>query len=168
MTMQRLFFTSTNPLNCSRWSAPFSSLLDDMGNKTRTSTPWQLQRVDCPERKAAQVHAPLILPSYNVLQGFSDLPPELGLRVVDHLPYADRCRFAQTSNYAAALAAETLQSAAAKLLASFSLLYEDVKMMQTATGAAFYGLAVDALLRTTEDCLEVTRLELVVPKACGR
>ncbi|KAK7008334.1 hypothetical protein R3P38DRAFT_3211386 [Favolaschia claudopus] len=40
-------------------------------------------------------------------------------------------------------------------------------MMQTATGAAFYGLAVDALLRTTEDCLEVTRLELVVPKACG-
>ncbi|KAK6992736.1 hypothetical protein R3P38DRAFT_2801867 [Favolaschia claudopus] len=58
-------------------------------------------------------------------------------------------------------------SAAAKLLASFSLLYEDVKMMQTATGAAFYGLAVDALLRTTEDCLEVTRLELVVPKAFG-
>ncbi|KAK6977254.1 hypothetical protein R3P38DRAFT_3188509, partial [Favolaschia claudopus] len=43
----------------------------------------------------------------------------------------------------------------------FPSLYEDVKMMQTATGATFYGLAVDALLRTAEDCLEVTRLELV-------
>ncbi|KAK7027570.1 hypothetical protein R3P38DRAFT_2776488 [Favolaschia claudopus] len=143
MTMQRLFFTSTQ-------SAELFKVVSSFLQSTRRHGK---QDTD--------------LDSVAVATSFSDLPPELGLRVVDHLPYADRCRFAQTSNYAAALAAETLQSAAAKLLASFSLLYEDVKMMQTATGAAFYGLAVDALLRTTEDCLEVTRLELVVPKACG-
>ncbi|KAK7013977.1 hypothetical protein R3P38DRAFT_3206558 [Favolaschia claudopus] len=174
MTMQRLFFTSTQSAELFK---VVSSFLQSTRRHGRQDTDLDSVAVATSGLPGEEISlekggdwkgiSNIANATGDVLQGFSDLPPELGLRVVGHLPYADRCRFAQTSNYAAALAAETLQSAAAKLLASFSLLYEDVKMMQTATGAAFYGLAVDALLRTTEDCLEVTRLELVVPKACG-
>ncbi|KAJ7019052.1 hypothetical protein C8F04DRAFT_1198141 [Mycena alexandri] len=66
--------------------------------------------------------------------GFASLPTEVGLAVLQDVPYADRTRFAAASHLAGALVAESLQSAAIQLLLHFHLVYADIRLLLTATG----------------------------------
>ncbi|KAK6977631.1 hypothetical protein R3P38DRAFT_3221261 [Favolaschia claudopus] len=99
--------------------------------------------------------------------GFSDLPPEIGLRVLQTIDYAGRCCFAKTSKYSAALVAEALRNSAVTLLAGFALVLEEIRLMQTATGAAITGLAVVVLARPEYVFPEMSRLEIVAPVSEG-
>ncbi|KAJ7910222.1 hypothetical protein B0H13DRAFT_2329498 [Mycena leptocephala] len=67
--------------------------------------------------------------------GFDDLPLEIGLDILGALSYRERSRLCGVSVGSAHLAAMSLQSAAVNILSRFNLNFQDVRLMQTVTGA---------------------------------
>ncbi|KAJ7077375.1 hypothetical protein B0H15DRAFT_955068 [Mycena belliarum] len=81
--------------------------------------------------------------------GFRLLPPELGLQIFKELGVRERIYLAQTSRYTTALAAQDLQARATRLLSRFHLLFEEVRLMLSASAAIISGSTIPALLQSS-------------------
>ncbi|KAJ7177866.1 hypothetical protein C8R46DRAFT_1212602 [Mycena filopes] len=78
---------------------------------------------------------------------FCDLPVELGLTVLEDLPFADRTRVSTASFLTRTMSEDILQTTATRILLHFHLQFSMVRLLLTATGAAITGSAVTALMR---------------------
>ncbi|KAJ7623955.1 hypothetical protein DFH06DRAFT_1340281 [Mycena polygramma] len=88
------------------------------------------------------------IPCETRLAAFPDMPVELGLEIVNEMPFDVRVRLAKASHGAATIVAQSLQDAATLILRPFGLRFGDVRLMQTATGVIIGGSAVASLLQT--------------------
>ncbi|KAK7049027.1 hypothetical protein R3P38DRAFT_3175281 [Favolaschia claudopus] len=98
--------------------------------------------------------------------GLTKIPTELGLLILEDVDYTGRSSFACSASYPAALVAEALRNDAAKLLHRFFLNFDEVRLMQTATGSVLAGFCVIALFRPQEPN-QFSVLEIVTPKDNG-
>ncbi|KAJ7603768.1 hypothetical protein DFH06DRAFT_1349956 [Mycena polygramma] len=90
-----------------------------------------------------------IISTPNGCPGFSDLPPEVALQIVALLGCVEKARLRRTSSSAAAVVAEHLYHIGAKILQTFDLNIDSVRLLQTVTGAAISGSTMAALLHPT-------------------
>ncbi|KAJ7165202.1 hypothetical protein C8R46DRAFT_1220322 [Mycena filopes] len=97
---------------------------------------------------------------------FTDLPAEIGLAIADELPFPDRTRLSGTSHFGHSIAAETLRSAAIRILLHFSLRFCMIRLMLTATGGAVAGSVVTTLIRV-HDSFIPRHLNIVVGRGQG-
>ncbi|KAK7049029.1 hypothetical protein R3P38DRAFT_2764895 [Favolaschia claudopus] len=100
------------------------------------------------------------------LCGFQTLPPELGIKILEQANYATRSCMAQTCLYAAALVADLLEFETVKLLHRFSLIYHEIRLMQTVTSSVIAGALLVALCRP-DIVFQFTELEIVTPQGKG-
>ncbi|KAJ7741065.1 hypothetical protein B0H16DRAFT_1728707 [Mycena metata] len=76
----------------------------------------------------------------------TSLPIELGQRILQDLNLASRVQFAHTSVAGACAVAESLRSAATQVLKQFDLTFNEVRLIQTATGALISGSTIPAVM----------------------
>ncbi|KAJ7446253.1 hypothetical protein B0H11DRAFT_2249067 [Mycena galericulata] len=76
------------------------------------------------------------------------IPPEITLRILSGLDFADQLRVARSSRLGAGFAAVSFQDRASRLLDRFRLRFVDIRLLLAATGAIISGSTVVALLHS--------------------
>ncbi|KAJ7130153.1 hypothetical protein C8R44DRAFT_871991 [Mycena epipterygia] len=83
----------------------------------------------------------------SIENAFSSFPSEVLLYILRYMDLEDRQRFAQASRECCELSAQSLQRQGAALLRSVDLRFEEIRLMQEATGSMITGALLVSLLQ---------------------